>query len=301
MIRFLCVALAECTLFSSVTFAQGGPPFRSDDPDTPGNRQWEINLGFVGERNPSGGSYEVPNIDINYGLGHRIQLKYELPLSVQETRGQDGRVASGLGNSLLGVKYRFYAHHPKAQPRDETGERESTFGLSVYPQLMLNNPTRSVAREIVEPGPQFLLPLEASAKVGPIRISGEVGYWFTSGEVPHSWIRGVIVGHEFRKDTELYFEIYDQQDVTGVDGRPKARESTLGIGGRLPIVRSGSLRLIGMAGRNFIAASPTNGQPSWIAYVGIQFLSARRRRHSSDYMEATNEFWTPAIQRVAPY
>ena len=301
MIRFLYVAVAEFTLFVSVTFAQGGPPFRSDDPDTPGNRQWEINLGLVGERNPVAGSYEVPNIDINYGLGHRIQLKYELPLNIQEVRGGAGGVAAGLGNFLLGVKYRFYAHHPRAQPRDEVGERESTFGLSVYPQLMLNNPTRSVAREIAVPGPQFLFPLEASAKAGPIRISGEVGYWFTPAEVPRSWIRGAIFGHEFRKDTELYFEIYDQQDVTGVDGRPKARESTLGIGGRLPIVRSGSLRLIGMFGRSLIAASPTNGQPSWIAYLGIQFLSARRRRHSSDYMEATSAFWTPVIQRGAPY
>src|SRR5579864_6717143 len=117
---------------------------------------------------------------------------------------------------------------------------------------MLNNPTRSVAHEIAEPGPQFLLPLEASAKIGPIRISGEVRYWFTTKDVPHSWIRGVIFGHEFRKDTELYLELYDQGDVTGIDGKPKARESTLGIGGRLPIVRSGSLRLIGMASRSLV-------------------------------------------------
>ena len=188
---------------------------------------------------------------------------------------------------MLGLKYRFYAHHPKAETRDAAGERESTFGLSVYPQLVLNNPTRSVAREIAEPGPQLLLPLEASAKIGPVRISGEVGYWFTTKDVPHSWIRGFIIGHEFKKDTELYLEVYDQQDVTAIGGKPKARESTFGIGGRLPIEPRGSLRLIGMVGRSLIAASPTNGQPSWIAYVGIQFLSALQRRHSSDFMEAT--------------
>ena len=243
-------------------------------------------MGFIGDRNPIAGSYEIPNIDLNYGLGHRIQLKYEVPLSIQEMRGESGHVAAGLGNSLLGLKYRFYAHHTETLTRDAAGERESTLGLSVYPQLMLNNPTRSVAREIAEPGPQLLLPLEASAKVGPIRISGEVGYWFTTKNVPHSWIRGVIFGHEFRKDTELYLELYDQQDVTAIGGKPKARESTFGIGGRLPIERSDSLRLIGMVGRSLTAASPTNGQPNWIAYVGIQFLSARQRRHSSDFMEA---------------
>jgi hypothetical protein len=284
MIRFLCLGVANLTLFLSLTFAQGGPPFRSDDPDTPGNRNWEINLGFIAERNPVAGSYSVPDIDINYGLGHRIQLKYEVPLSIQEMRGDSGHIAAGLGNSLLGVKYRFYAYHPKTEAPEAAGERESTFGLSVYPQLMLNNPTRSVAREIAQPGPQLLLPLEASAKIGPIRISGELGYWFTPQDVPHSWIRGFIFGHEFKKDTELYLELYDQQDVTGISGKPKTRESSFGVGGRLPIVRSGSLRLIGMVGHGLVAANPTNGQPSWIAYIGIQFLSARQRRHSSDFM-----------------
>src|SRR5712691_3274063 len=108
VIRFLCLGVADFTLFLSLTFAQGGPPFRSDDPDTPGNRHWEINTGFVGERTPVAGSYEVPNIDINYGLGHRIQLKYEVPLGIQETRDSPGHVISGLGNSLLGVKWRLY-------------------------------------------------------------------------------------------------------------------------------------------------------------------------------------------------
>jgi hypothetical protein len=50
----------------------------------------------MGNRNPSEGSYATPNIDINYGLGNRIQLKYELPLNIQESRGPSGHVAAGL-------------------------------------------------------------------------------------------------------------------------------------------------------------------------------------------------------------
>jgi hypothetical protein len=283
-IRFLCLG-ANFTLFISLNFGQGGPPFRSDDPDTPGNRQWEINMGFIGERNPARGTYQVPDMDFNYGLGHRIQLKYEVPLGILETRGDGSHVAAGLGNSLLGVKYRFYAHHPKTPTPEPGGERESTFGLSVYPQLVLNNPTHSIARGIADPGPQMLLPLEANGKMGPILVSGEMGYRFTPAHVPRSWICGVVVGHEFKKDTELYLEFYDQRDVTAMDGKPRARETTLGAGIRLPIVPSGSSRLIGMAGRSVVTANVTNGQPSWIAYAGIQFLSARRRRSSSDYME----------------
>ena len=272
--------VAAFILFPVVAFAQGGPPFLSDDPDTPGNRHWEINMGYLGERSPFGGTYQTPDIDINYGVGSRIQLKYELPLSIQEMRGDSSHVDAGLGNSLLGVKYRFYERRSKIHVSD--GEREIRFSLSTYPQLLLNNPTRAVARDIVEPAPQLLLPLEVSAKYRWIRVSGEVGYWFTDKNVPNSWIRGVVAGHEFKKDTELYLELYDQQDVRAPEGMVNHRESTLGIGGRVPIVGGQWLRLIGMAGHGLVSPTPVNGQPTWIAYVGLQFLSDRRRRHGDE-------------------
>ena len=272
------MTLTALAVFSQAAMAQGGPPFLSDDPDTPGNHHWEINLGFLGERNPGEGAYQVPDIDINFGLGNSIQLKFELPLAVAETRGPSGHINAGLGNSLLGVKYRFYAHHTKKERAQPRGERESKFALSVYPQIALNNPTRSVARRIVDPGPEVLLPIEANTILGPIRISGEIGYWLTSGDAPNSWIHGAVIGHEFKKDTELYLEFYDQRDVGGT---PQATESSLGLGGRLPIVSSGMFRLIGMGGHD-VASSP-GGRSGWIAYVGIQFLSDKHRRRSSDF------------------
>src|SRR5579863_7295821 len=86
LVASLFVTVSALAGLSPLALAQGGPPFRSDDPDTPGNKQWEINTILVGERNPSGGSYEAPNLDINYGMGSRIQLKYEVPLGIQESR-----------------------------------------------------------------------------------------------------------------------------------------------------------------------------------------------------------------------
>ena len=32
-------------------YAQGGPPMLTDDPDTPGSGNWEINLAYIEERN----------------------------------------------------------------------------------------------------------------------------------------------------------------------------------------------------------------------------------------------------------
>src|SRR5262249_27645726 len=159
-------------------------------------------------------------------------------------------------NSLIGIKYRFL------------GDGED-FGISIYPQVILNNPTSSVDREIVERGPQFLFPMEAKIKLGPVQVSGEGGYWFVSRGVPHSWIRGVVIGHEFPGHIGLYGELYDQADVRRSADQPANQETTVGIGGRLPLTKTA--KLIGMAGRSIVTSEENKGHPTWIGYFGVQF------------------------------
>jgi hypothetical protein len=116
-----------------------------------------------------------------------------LPISIHELHGgvdnageftppSQGHVDVGLGESLLGIKWRFYEHRPKSSQsaKGESEAAEPNFSMGIYPQLSLNNPTSSVRRGIVLPGPQFLLPLVANARVGPLRVDGEVGYCFTN-------------------------------------------------------------------------------------------------------------------------
>jgi len=313
------IAFALLFLFQAAAQAQGGPPFRTDDPETPGNRHWEINFGWIGDRNPSSGAYQVPDFDINYGLGDRIQLKYEIPIAIQETRpqaasasgpAQTGQVIGGLGESLLGIKWRFYEHHPNdslwknrfgtglldvfghhdqtlpaSASGDSPGAEEAeepvvNFSVSTYPQLFLDNPTRSVPRGVVAPGPSFFLPIEVNARVGPLRLDGEVGYNFGNHAVPQS--RGLLMGHEFNDHTEAYLELYDQQDANRIapgqgigqfaTGFSKQRETTLGLGGRQAMNKSKTFNLLLMGGRSFQTPSGSNNQPSWIAYVGFQVL-----------------------------
>ena len=305
------VLLATALLSPLLAHAQGGPPFRTDDPETPGNKHWEINFGFIGDRNPAAGAYQVPDFDINYGLGDRVQLKYEIPIAIEETVPQPGQVIGGIGESLLGIKWRFYEHHPKdplfkdrfgtgllaafkhqspeptAASGDSPGAADSpeqlvNLSISTYPQLFLDNPTRAVPRGLVAPGPNFFLPLEINARVGPIRLDGEVGYNFGNHALPQSWNRGLLVGHEFSDRTEAYLELYDQQDANrlppgrGVGqfatGLPKQRQTTLGLGGRQALNHNKTLNLLIMAGRSFQTITAQNSQPSWIAYVGLQVL-----------------------------
>src|SRR5271168_471432 len=315
------IILALPFLLTVAGHAQGGPPFRTDDPETPGNRHWEINFGWIGDRNRAAGAYQVPDFDINYGLGDRIQLKYEIPIAIEETRpqpatatapGVSGYVIGGLGESLLGIKWRFYerhpndpwlknrfgtglpgafGHHAESQPAeasgDAPGEEDSpealvNFSVSTYPQLFLNNPTRAVQRGLVVAGPAFFFPIEVNGRVGPIRLLGEVGYNFGNHSVPQSWGRGLLVGHEFSDRTEAYLELYDQQDANRIPpgqgvgefatGYPKQREATLGLGGRQALNKAKTLNLLLMGGRSFQTVSVNNSQPSWIAYVGLQVL-----------------------------
>ena len=316
LVLFLILAPALAT----IAHAQGGPPFRTDDPETPGNKHWEINFGWSGDRNPQAGAYQVPDFDINYGLGDRIQLKYEIPIAIEETRAQpatptepvvDGQVIGGLGESLLGIKWRFYEHHPndpwvknrfgtgllsvfghpsqsqpaaeeEPGPAAEASEPIVNFGISTYPQLFLDNPTSSVPRGVVAPGPNFFLPIEINGRIGPIRLDGEVGYNFGNHALPQSWGRGLLVGHEFTDRTEAYIELYDQQDANRIPagqgvgqfatGSSKQRQTTLGLGGRQTLNHSKTLNLLLMAGRSFQTITDHNSQPSWIAYVGVQLL-----------------------------
>jgi hypothetical protein len=55
--------LALCLHFPQITRAQAGPPFLTNDPGTPGNTNWEINIGSMQALAHGVSTYEVPQID----------------------------------------------------------------------------------------------------------------------------------------------------------------------------------------------------------------------------------------------
>jgi hypothetical protein len=265
--RFFVSLFVLLAMATGVARAQGGPPFITDDPGTPGNHHWEVNLGWIADHNPAHASYQLPDIDMNYGWGDRIQLKYELPLAAATDEHNTTR--AGLGESLLGIKWRPYEHHTAGEAKTD---ENMTFSLGTYPQVSINNPTSAVRRGVVEPGPQYYLPVEATAKVGPVSLNGELGRWIGNRNVPSRWGRGLIAGHEFTDRFELYGEIYDLQDANRIDAQPKQRTLTLDLGGRQTLDKSGHLRLLFMGGRGMQAVTRQNSEPNWIAYLGIQIL-----------------------------
>jgi hypothetical protein len=255
--------------------AQGGPPFITDDPGTPGNKHWEINIGWTADHNPGNAYYETPDIDMNYGWGDRIQLKYELPMAVYTD--PNNTTHAGLGESLLGVKWRPYEHH-KAGEKPSDGNMD--FSIGTYPQASINNPTSAVKRGIVENGPQYYLPMEMTAKIGFLNLNGEVGHWFGNQLIPSRWGRGLIAGHEFNDRTELYAEIYDLQDANRVGPTPKQREFTFDLGGRQSLNHANTIRLLFMGGRALQTVTRQNSEPNWIAYLGVQLLLGPKEKET---------------------
>jgi hypothetical protein len=249
--------VALCLSGALPLLAQGGPPLLTDDPGTPGNRNWEINIASMPFWSKPEREVQAPLLDINYGLGDRIQLKYQVAYLFDSDTGQPFR--TGMDNSLLGVKWRFY------QQSSENGWR-----ISTYPQLELNNPDDSYARELVDKGPRFLLPVEVTKIFGPVEVNFEAGYWFprqlSNDSRAGERILGLALGHQFNRRFEGLCEVYDDVLLGG-----GSRSDVFDVGGRYEF-RKGLLLLF-MGGHTL---GSIGGQDSaWFGYAGLQIQITR--------------------------
>ncbi|MBW7996941.1 MAG: hypothetical protein FVQ81_10325 [Candidatus Glassbacteria bacterium] len=239
----LCLALGAAGVY-----AQGGPPMLTDDPGTPGDGRLEINLAVTVEKNRGEHLLESPLLDINYGLGDRLQLKFEVPWLLLKNEG--GKTKNGLGNSTLGVKWRFI-------DREDHG-----VDISTYPQFEFNNPTSSARRGLVEDGSEFLLPLEVAGELGPLSVNGELGYAFlSSGE--DELLFGLALGHEFSERLELMGEIYGTS-TTGFD----ESEWVFNLGARFETHQG--FTLLASGGRSL--GGGASGGSDLLLYLGAQFI-----------------------------
>jgi hypothetical protein len=245
---FLSVFFFLILFSSSTALAQGGPPYYTNDPGTPGNHNWEVNFGYMPFLFPNQATTHTPDIDINFGLGERIQLTYEDAWLRVHNPALPAKY--GMGQDQLGVKWRFY----------DTGEKGMSF--SIFPQLSVNNPNHAVQRGITPPGASLIVPLEFSKKVGPVDVNAEAGYNIVHLG-PDGWLFGLVVGHEFTKRFELDAELY-----TSGTFHPAFTEPLLDVGARYKLHRPFILLL--MAGRS-LASAQTN-QPYFVGYFGVQML-----------------------------
>jgi hypothetical protein len=193
----LLCSLALVLANASHAQAQGGPPLITDDPDTPGPGYWEINIPMIMESSADGRHFDAPFPDINYGVGKRIQLKFEMPWVTVAAPEQP--VRTGIGNSNSGVKWRFL------------GQEEKVVSWSIYPQLEVNMSESSAAKALVERHAQFFLPTEFTVRRGRVEINGEVGRLFVKND-KDGWAAGITTEIEINKGLEVLGEVHWERD-----------------------------------------------------------------------------------------
>ena len=256
------LAVIVCLLVAAFTVpgparADAGPPFLTNDPGTPGNGNWEINIAATQTTVPGVASWQLPQLDVNFGLGERIQLTGEIPYVVVNASGQPQ--ASGWGNANPGVKWRFF------------DQGEGGWQISTFPMYQTGVSAEAQGKGIGVAGPRFFLPLQAARKVGSLTFNLEAGVYVpVHGD--HERILGFVVGHQLTARLELDGELYDDYIKGGT------HVTTFDVGGRYHLHRG--FNLLFMAGRSLGGSSP--GQVEFMGYLGIQILLSNYGRTLSE-------------------
>jgi len=172
---------------------QGGPPMITDDPGTPGDGKFEVNLAFSFERRPNEVAWDAPAIDFNYGLGDRIQLTLQTAPAWLKRSGR-GLIA-GLGGTEAAVKWRF------------VDDQRTGVTVSIFPRLLFNLSQASVRRGLAEDGTRVQLPIQIAKSFGGWDINFEWGALAgTAG--PAEWLYGFVYGVDVTKTMSLMAELH---------------------------------------------------------------------------------------------
>lgn len=240
-------------LAGTQALAQGGPPMLTDDPDTPGDGRWEINTAYIDTATPGDRLRGLPHVDVNYGLGDRLQLKYETGFVARHPWASDRQ--SGVDDALFGAKWRFL---------DQSGAGAN---VSTYPQYQVVNSRSSVARGLAADGPNLFVPVEVSRDFGHHAVVAEVGYQFLHvGQ--GFWVSGVLAALPIVDGVEALAEIrhYGATPTTG-------GETLVDVGFRAKM--SEHWTALGSIGKG-IESGP--GSPTWTLYLGLQATFGDTRR-----------------------
>ena len=236
-------------LVSAQCWALGGPPILTDDPGTPGSGNWEVNVAVTSESSSSRSRLEAPLADINYGVGERIQLKYEVPFVISKNR-DDPTSVNGIDHSMGGIKYRFL------------DQEKAGFAMSTYPQVAFRSPMKSGIQDSEHAtGTEGFIPVEIQETRGLWEFNQEVGYHLVYGEMNQAFYGGAIT-YTVRDGFALLTELHGSFNRDLSDD-----ELVMNVGGEYELAKS--LNLLVSTGRSF---RDYDQSPSRIlTYLGMQF------------------------------
>ena len=219
----------------------------TDDPGTPGNQHWEINVAGGFERSSEGNLGELPALDLNYGAGDHVQLKLEG--AWLHSQHHDSDTESGPGNAAAGVKWRFL------------DEESDGLSMSIYPQVEWNMASSSVRRGLVERGTHLILPVQIARAIGPFEFAAEAGY-VVGINAADEWILGIVGAWPLNEKFEIVAELHS--DLPADFG---SRQLTANLGTRVKL--TGHIALLASVGHDLL--SQDDEHRSILGYLGLQF------------------------------
>jgi hypothetical protein len=245
-IRGRSILAVAVWLIAGIARGQGGPPMITDDPGTPGDGKFEINLAIAFERRPNETAVDSPAIDINYGVGDRIQLTLQGGPVVLKRR--EHGLIGGLGGTEAAVKWRF------------VDNQRTGVTMSMFPRVIFNISRSAPRRGLAEDGTRFQIPIQIAKAFTNFDLGFEWGP-VASTVGPSEWLYGIIVSVDATKTTALMAELhgssrtnFSQDELAANFGiREKLNDHCLFIGSLGHELRSPEAR-------------------AWIGYAGVQLL-----------------------------
>lgn len=182
------------------------PPLEVDDPSTPGCNRWEINFVADGDLARNQNIWEFPLLDLNYGIGDNLQLKYEVPYLYSQSEGIS---ATSIGQARAGLKIMFF--------EDESTKTQ----LGLYPQLsFINESSPAVRSGLVNPGKILTLPALVTTRVdhnsfGDVMLTGNLAYNLSSKVDTRDFISAALgLGIPITTRIAMMGELSTQQTVS---------------------------------------------------------------------------------------
>lgn len=180
-----------------VEMTAGSPPLQTEDTETPGAGNLEVNLVAQGESGGGEHRYALPLLDVNYGVGDALQFSYSIPYTFVRQVGTDASgseeftSAHGIGDSSLGVKYRFYDNN-------ETG-----ISWAIEPTVEFRTP--GAKRAVSEGSTALVFPLVVTREYANASITGNAGVASSAGQ--QRYFGSFALGMRINENVALLGEI----------------------------------------------------------------------------------------------
>jgi hypothetical protein len=218
----------------------------TDDPGTPGAGKFEINFAIAGEHRPGETAFDAPGIDINYGVGERVQLTLQGGPVLLKRSGHGA--TGGLGGTEAAVKWRF------------VDDQRTGLTMSVFPRVIFNLSCSAARRGLAEDGTRFQIPIQIAKAFKSFDLDFEWGP-VASTVGPSEWLYGVVVAVDVSKTGALMAELHGSS-------RTNLSDDELAVNFGIRQKLNEHLVVIGSLGRE--VRSP--GARAWIGYAGVQLL-----------------------------